>query len=66
MEGIFNIILKWDEEKKVYTATVSTLPGCIAQGNTIEEASERIQEAIEEYLELLQIDGVFVPLPGGC
>jgi predicted RNase H-like HicB family nuclease len=66
MEGIFSVILNWDEEKKVYVATVPTLPGCVAQGHTKEEASERIQEAIEGYQELLKIDGIIIPVPEGC
>ena len=34
-----------------YTVYVPSLPGCITQGETIEEALANIQEAIELYLE---------------
>jgi len=34
-----------------YTVSVPSLPGCISEGETIEEALENIQEAIELYLE---------------
>lgn len=34
-----------------YTAYVPALPGCISEGNTLEEARENIREAIELYLE---------------
>lgn len=34
-----------------YTVYVPSLPGCISEGEIIEEALENIQEAIELYLE---------------
>lgn len=34
-----------------YTVYVPSLPGCISEGETIEESSANIQEAIELYLE---------------
>ena len=34
-----------------YTVLVPSLPGCISEGNTLEEARESIREAIELYLE---------------
>jgi predicted RNase H-like HicB family nuclease len=39
-----------------YTVFVPSLPGCISEGETIEEALENIQEAIELYLEPLEDD----------
>ncbi|MBE9104244.1 type II toxin-antitoxin system HicB family antitoxin [Nostoc cf. edaphicum LEGE 07299] len=37
-----------------YTVHVPSLPGCISEGETLEEALENIQEAIELYLEPLE------------
>lgn len=34
-----------------YTVSVPALPGCISEGNNIDEALANIQEAIELYLE---------------
>jgi len=34
-----------------YTVYVPALPGCISEGDTLEEARENIREAIELYLE---------------
>jgi len=33
-----------------YTVYVPSLPGCISEGNSIEEATKNIKEAIELYL----------------
>ena len=39
-----------------YTVYVPALSGCISEGDSIEEALENIQEAIELYLEPLETD----------
>ncbi|RCK73812.1 MAG: hypothetical protein ANABAC_2885 [Anaerolineae bacterium] len=39
-----------------YTVYVPSLPGCISEGDTIEEALKNIQEAIELYLEPVEDD----------
>ena len=52
------IILEPSEEGG-YTAIVPSLPGCISEGDTKEEALENIREAIELYLEPVEDDQVF-------
>jgi predicted RNase H-like HicB family nuclease len=44
------IILEPSEEGG-YTVTVPALPGCISEGESLDEAVANIQEAIELYLE---------------
>lgn len=39
-----------------YTAYVPSLPGCISEGDTAEEALSNIREAIEMYLEPVDDD----------
>jgi predicted RNase H-like HicB family nuclease len=41
-----------------YTVHVPSLPGCISEGETEQEALENIQEAIELYLEPVEDDWV--------
>ena len=48
----FKIVLEESDEGG-YTAYVPSLPGCISEGETKEEALKNIQEAIELYLELV-------------
>ncbi len=55
-------VLKYDvvfEEQEVggYTVTVPSLPGCISEGDSFEEAKTNIGEAITAYLESLAKDG---------
>jgi predicted RNase H-like HicB family nuclease len=41
-----------------YTVYVPSLPGCISEGESVEEALENIKEAIELYLEPVEDDWV--------
>ena len=49
----FRVIIKQDEDG-IYTAECPTLPGCVSQGSTRQEALENIKDAIRGYLESLQ------------
>jgi antitoxin HicB len=44
-----------------YTVTVPALPGCITQGESVDECLTRAQEAIELYLEDLRASGEPIP-----
>jgi len=55
-------VLKYDvvfEEQPEggYTALVPSLPGCISEGDTFEEAKKNISDAIKLYLEDMEADG---------
>jgi predicted RNase H-like HicB family nuclease len=41
-----------------YTVYVPSLPGCISEGETVEDAVTNIREAIELYLEPIEDDWV--------
>jgi predicted RNase H-like HicB family nuclease len=44
-----------------FTAYVTSLPGCISEGETRDEALANIREAIELYLEPIEDDTVGIP-----
>jgi len=46
------VVLDPCEEDGGFTAYVPSLPGCISEGDTEEEAMENIREAITLYLEM--------------
>jgi predicted RNase H-like HicB family nuclease len=46
-----------------YSAYVPDLPGCVSVGDTLEEATAEIREAIEFHLEGLREDGLPIPQP---
>jgi predicted RNase H-like HicB family nuclease len=49
----YRVLIEQDEDG-VFVAEVPSLPGCITQGQTREEALENVKEAIAAYLESLQ------------
>ncbi len=53
----FKVILEESDEGG-YTAYVPSLPGCISEGETKEDALKNIQEAIELYLEPVEDDWI--------
>jgi len=53
----FQVVLEPSDEGG-YTVYVPSLPGCISEGDTVEDALTNIQEAIELYLEPVEDDRV--------
>lgn len=51
----------YEGEDGYVVAEVPSLPGCISQGKTLEEAKANIQEAIELYIEVLSEQGKPIP-----
>lgn len=49
------------QEEGGYTVTVPSLPGCISEGDTFEEAFANIKEAMALYLESLAADRRPIP-----
>ena len=48
-------------EDKHWVAECPSLPGCVSQGKTREDAIADIKEAIQGYIEALEEDGLPVP-----
>ncbi len=57
----YTIILHPDPEEGGYTVTVPALPGCITQGETLEEAIAMAKDAIRLHVGSLIADGEPVP-----
>jgi len=58
----YRVLIEQDEDG-MYVAEVPSLPGCVSQGRTREEAVENIREAIAAYLESLEAHGEPIPPP---
>lgn len=54
-------VLLYKAEEGGYTVTVPALPGCITEGDNIDEALAMAKEAIELYVEELKSRGEEVP-----
>ena len=51
------------DEDGVFVAEVPSLPGCLSQGRTREEAVANVREAMAAYLESLEEHGEPIPPP---
>jgi predicted RNase H-like HicB family nuclease len=58
----FRVVLQCDEDG-VFVAEVPSLPGCLSQGATRDEARRNIREAIAGYPESLKTHNEPVPPP---
>ena len=62
-EGIIRYVVILERGESEFGAYVPDLPGCVAVGETKEEALRLIGEAIELHLEGLREDGLPIPEP---
>ncbi len=52
-----------DQETETFTARILEFPGCVAQGDSVEEAYEKLQSAAESWLEAALDLGQKIPGP---
>jgi antitoxin HicB len=60
----FTVVLSPDAEDGGYVAECPAIPGCISEGDSIEEALANIREAIEGCLESLEARNEPLPTEG--
>ncbi len=61
----YEILIYWSEEDRSYLAEVPELPGCMADGETYQEALVHAEQIIEEWIDTAQNEGREVPIPKG-
>jgi predicted RNase H-like HicB family nuclease len=60
-----SVLLYWSDEDEVFIADALELPGCMAHGDSREEALRSIEEAIELWIAVSREHGDPVPEPTG-
>ncbi len=58
----FRLVIEQDEDGK-FVASCPTLPGCVSDGNTRDEAVANMKDAIEGYLTSVMKSGDPIPTP---
>jgi antitoxin HicB len=61
MERVEGYTVVYRQTEDVILAEVPAIPGCFSDGRTIEEARERVQDAILNFLEDLEESGEGIP-----
>ena len=54
-------VIIYPGENGYWVAECPSLPGCVSQGETRQQAIANIKEAIADYVEVLEEDGLPVP-----
>ena len=65
MSSKYEIIIYWSKEDKAYIAEIPELPGCMADGETYQQALVHAESAIKEWLETAAILKRHIPKPKG-
>lgn len=58
-------IIYWSDDDNVFIAEVPELPGCMADGATVEEAIKKSETIIREWIGVTMERGLEVPEPKG-
>lgn len=61
MERVEGYTVVYRQTEDVILAEVPAIPGCFSDGQTIEEARERVRDAILNFLEDLEESGEDIP-----
>ena len=61
----YEIIIYWSREDQAFLAEVPELPGCMADGDSYEQALANAQSVIAEWIETAQTLGRPIPEPKG-
>jgi predicted RNase H-like HicB family nuclease len=61
----FELIICWSEEDQAYIAEVLELAGCMADGNSYQEAVGNAEQVIAEWIETAVELGRQIPEPKG-
>jgi predicted RNase H-like HicB family nuclease len=61
----YEIVIYWSKQDNCYLAEVPELPGCMADGMTIEEVTQNIKTIMSEWIVCAIEDGEAIPEPKG-
>lgn len=65
MSRRYEVIIFWSDEDGAFVAEVPELPGCMADGQTYQEAVASVEIAMQEWIETANQLGRTVPEPKG-
>jgi predicted RNase H-like HicB family nuclease len=63
MNPEYSVQIIWSKEDEAYLAAPFELPGCVADGQTPEEALRNLRQVIEEWISVANEEGRQIPPP---
>ena len=61
----YELVIYWSEEDSAFIVEVPELPGCIADGQTYQEAVTNVEIVIQEWIDTAKELGRSIPSPKG-
>lgn len=61
----YELIIYWSEDDQAFIVEVPELPGCMADGETYQEAVQNAEITIQEWIETARELGREIPQPKG-
>ena len=61
----YEIIIYWNETDKIFIAEIPELKGCIAHGQSQDEALKEVSIVAEEWMDIAKEKGWEIPQPKG-
>jgi len=61
----YELIIYWSDDDSSFVVEIPELPGCMADGETYEQAVANAQQVIEEWIETARELGRRIPEPRG-
>ena len=61
----YELIIYWSEIDEAFIVEVPELPGCVADGETYQEAVQNVEAIIQEWIDTAQSLGRSIPEPKG-
>lgn len=59
----YEMVVWWSDEDSAFLVEVPELPGCMADGESYEDAVRNAQEVIDLWIEAAREDGREIPVP---
>ena len=61
----YEIIIYWSDADQAFLAEAPELPGCMAHGDSYEEALRNVRDAMALWLDVAREQGESIPIPKG-
>lgn len=61
----YELIIYWSDDDQSFVVEVPELPGCMADGETYEQAVQNVQQIIDDWVETARKLGRPIPEPRG-
>jgi predicted RNase H-like HicB family nuclease len=65
MDSKYEIIIYWSQEDDTFLAEIPELKGCVAHGESYEEALRNVNKVAMEWIKIAQEEGWDIPEPKG-